>query len=217
LLCALAPTGCRQSCQSEERGAGTASTSAAAPERPEITPLGESAVPLRQFFNATRGRHRFVAFLSPTCPACLDGARAIRSEIVARTSAAHWAIAVVWIPMRPTDDEAALDLAAAGFTGPRVRQFFDGHKRAGWAFARAAFPGFHSPAWDVYLFFGPRAGWDGELPSAPTYRFAQFLGPDRLPLVASDVDEHQRPIPLGPSARLGPLLRERVTALERAR
>lgn len=206
-------TGCRHEDSKEPPVASSASASRA----PRVTPLTGTVAPLQQLFNGARGKRRFIAFLSPTCPACLDGARAVRAELAASIHSDEWSVAIVWIPMRPTDDAEALDRAAGLAASDRVHQFFDGSKLAGRAFGRAAFPGFTSPAWDVYLFYGPDARWVGAQPPTPARRLAQFLGPDRRPTVASELDEDGRPVPLGPGARLGALLRETRLDLERRR
>jgi hypothetical protein len=178
--------------------------------------LDATMAELRDFFEATRGAPRFVAFLSPTCPACQEGARAIRQRIVDANKTRCWAIAIVWIAMRPDDDEQALARASSAAAHPRVRQFFDRDHAAGWAFARAAFPGFRSPAWDVYLFYDATARWEQDEPPAPVAKLAQFLGKDGTATVASDVDADHKPVVAGPGTRLGELLAERLTAIDRA-
>lgn len=99
---------------------------------------------------------------------------------------------------------------------PRVHQFTDPGRHAGLAFARAAYPGFKAPAWDVYLFFDAGARWGSGDPPAPAARLAQFLGPDGAFLVASDVDARNKPISLGSGDRLGALMAERMVQLDGA-
>jgi hypothetical protein len=171
---------------------------------------------LRDFFEATSGSPRFVAFLSPSCPACQQGARAIRQSLVDASKSRCWAIAIVWIAMRPDDDDAALARAASAAAHPQVRQFYDRERAAGWAFARAAFPGVRSPAWDVYLFYEADARWLEDNPPAPTAKLAQFLGKDGSATVASDVDAAHKPVVAGPGERLGELLTERFRAIDAA-
>jgi hypothetical protein len=73
-------------------------------------------------------------------------------------------VAVVWIDILPSDDEAAVTRAATLFDDPRVTQFHDPQRRAGEALAAGLLDA--PPAWDVYLAYGPDAAW-GAAPPAP--------------------------------------------------
>ena len=72
-------------------------------------------------------------------------------------------MAVVWIDILPSDDEAAVTRAAALLDDPRVTQFHDPLRLAGAALADGLLD--EPPAWDVYLFYGPETVWDGAPPA----------------------------------------------------
>lgn len=197
----------------KHRTAPASTTASAARGRgaaPALVSLEPSLEPLRSFFNEAQGKNRLVALLSPSCTECRNGGRLIRQEVLAEAPPDRWAIAIVWIPMRPTDEEHALREAAQEVAHPRIRQYFDAERRAGWACARAAFPAFQAPAWDVFLFWNGAARWQAADPPPPAERLAQFRGPGGKPLVASEIDDSRRPIPLAPSTELGTLLKERT-------
>lgn len=73
-------------------------------------------------------------------------------------------MAVVWIDILPSDDEAAATRAATLFDDPRVTQFHDPQRRAGEALAAGLLDA--PPAWDIYLAYGPDAAW-GAAPPVP--------------------------------------------------
>jgi hypothetical protein len=77
--------------------------------------------------------------------------------------------AVVWLPMLAGDAGADVDPAAAlvpGAPGARVTHFHDPERLVGEAIARSL-GGDGQVAWDIYLFYGPGASWDGETPPTP--------------------------------------------------
>jgi len=180
-----------------------------------IVPVHESLDHLRRWFGAHEGQPRFVTLLSPTCPGCRDGARQVRDRLLAGTLRRKWAFAVVWVPMRPTDTEAALHAASQRFSDTPVRQFYDRNKVAARAFARAIAPRLDAPAWDVFLFYAPDAEWGQGDPPKPKHGLGQYLGPKGEHLVGDGVDTNLRPTRVGTAAELGALLWERAEHLDR--
>jgi|YelNatPaOPRAMG01_1025707.scaffolds.fasta_scaffold00450_21 hypothetical protein len=68
--------------------------------------------------------------------------------------------------MLPGDDFYSARRAAAPMIDERFQHFHDPNRRAGLTIARSL-AGIDKPAWDVYLFYGPRLLWEAS-PPAPT-------------------------------------------------
>ena len=67
-------------------------------------------------------------------------------------------VSLVWIRMLPLDNKATARYRALNLRDPRIRHFFDPHKRVGKAVAQA----FGAPgkvAWDMYMFFSAGVEW----------------------------------------------------------
>ena len=74
--------------------------------------------------------------------------------------------AIVWLPMLAQDAGAQVEPAAALVPDARVAHFHDPERLVGKAIARSL-GGDGEVAWDIYLFYGPEAIWDGETPPRP--------------------------------------------------
>jgi mercuric ion binding protein len=174
-------------CRTQPRGASDASAA-------ELIVLGDSQAALVTAFNASRGKPRFLAILSPTCGLCLHGADSVRAALLDEHADARLELLVVWAPMLPGDDLAAARASSALVRHARVRQFYDPGRRVGSAFRaevfpeavarmRASLPPGHfltrpfatrdpaQPEWDIYLFFGPDSEWAATAP--PPRRFVR--------------------------------------------
>ncbi len=138
----------------------------------------------------------------------------INQALVQNTDTKPWAIAIIWIPMRPADDEQAAQRASRTLTNPRVRHFYDTSLLAGKAFGQATWPQFGKPAWGVYLFYDTKAQWNGPVPPPPAAKLGQFRGPRGQPLIAAEVDALNHPVALGPIGKLEQLLSATVQRLE---
>ena len=81
------------------------------------------------------------------------------------------AVAVVWLPMLPADDERAAQEAAHLVADPRVRHFYDGERRAGRAIAGSLGTDGAAGqiAWDMYLFYDRHARWPAAGAAAPPH------------------------------------------------
>lgn len=127
------------------------------------TDLSESLEPLREEFNQHHDRPRLLAVLSPACPVCLEGAEAIRQEIVV----AHPEIDVllVWVEVLPYDITRNPRRRVELFAGAaQVEQFYDASQKAGVEVSMAVRHTGMGPAWDVYLFYPPGERWQERLP-----------------------------------------------------
>ena len=129
--------------------------------------LGLSLQPLIDHFNAGRGKTRFVAIVSSTCPACVFGAEAVKAAVLDAYPDADIQVSVVWIDMLGSDNEAAALKSSALFgdrPDPRLKQFHDPNQRTGRAFARDLLYEGGGVAWDVYLYYFKDAVWNDTLP-----------------------------------------------------
>jgi len=133
-------------------------------QMPVVTQLKGDIDSLRTAFNADRGTRRFLALLSPTCPACLAGGRAIRDELLAPHDNADVKVTIVWIDMLPTDNHDSAMRAAQMFHDPRVTQFYDPDQIAGDIVGRTMLNPGAGSAWDIYLFYDEVATWNDSPP-----------------------------------------------------
>ena len=69
--------------------------------------LSLSMQPLVDHFNAGRGKPRFVAILSSTCPPCVFGAQAVKASVLDAYPDADIQVSIVWIDMLQSDNEGA--------------------------------------------------------------------------------------------------------------
>ncbi len=138
--------------------------------------LSLSMQPLVDHFNAGRGKPRFVAIVSSTCPACVFGAKAVKASVLDAYPDADIQMSIVWIDMLGSDNEgAALKSSAIFRDEPRVRQFYDPNQRTGRAFARGLLNKGGGVAWDIYLYYDKDALWQDKLPG-PVEWYHQLSG-----------------------------------------
>lgn len=151
-----------------------------------LASLAEGLAPLVADFNGAAGRSRFLAILSPTCPACLHGADAIREAVLTADPSPE--VFIVWAPMLGADDAAAASASAADLVAPRVHQYWDPRRLAGLAFRHDVFPDAaarmkssvppghffapyldsrdpNRPEWDIYMLFDSSTRWNGSAPA----------------------------------------------------
>lgn len=187
-LIALALHGCASP---SEPTCGTAAVGQDTTPR-EVTVLADDLTSLQQAFDAQASRWRVLSLVSPTCSECILGAEAVEQEITSRIGPDELAALVVWIPMLPTDDEAAAHSSATIFPQGRALHFYDSEQSLGWAYARHTFKGFMEralkhlsdddpladsiysradvPQWDLYMLYAPGVKWGSEsAPPLPTH------------------------------------------------
>lgn len=151
---------------------------AAAPVEPAPVSLADGLTPLVEHFNGGRGHARVVALVSPTCPACVFGANAVEQAVLEAYPDAEIQVSIVWIDMLPSDGRVAAFRSSSIFDDPRVKQFHDPARRAGWAIAAGLLEKDAGPAWDVYLFYGDDALWE-DGPPEPVEWYHQLGGARR--------------------------------------
>ena len=167
-----------------------------------LVSLAHGVSPLVSAFNAAKTRPRFLAILSPTCPACVHGAEAVKAAVLPASDAID--VFVVWAPMLEGDDAAAASASSRMLAEPGVLQYWDPARRVGSAFRNDVFadavermkrslPDDHffaqylaerdknQPEWDIYAFFDAGAEWKERAPTPSrwvrqTARFAKGEG-----------------------------------------
>lgn len=89
----------------------------------------DSLQPLKDQFNAHRGKPRFIAVISPTCRYCIEGASAILASLIKGFPGAD--ICIVWIDGVKTDNFAKAKQRAKTIDDARFQHFHDPHRLAG--------------------------------------------------------------------------------------
>ena len=141
--------------------------------------LRDTLEPLIDHFNSGRGKPRFVALLSSTCPACVFGAKAVRESVLNAYPDADIQVSIVWIDMLPSDNEKAASKSSAIFDDPRVKQFYDPDRKSGYAIAKDLLYENAGPAWDIYLYYDKDAQWT-DAPPKPVDWVHQLGGGRRV-------------------------------------
>lgn len=126
--------------------------------------LAVSITPLIDHFNSGKGKSRFVALLSSTCPACVFGARAIKASVLDAYPEADIQVSIVWIDMLPSDNEEAAIKSSSIFDDSRVKQFYDPDRKSGYAIGKDLLNENVGPAWDIYLYYKAEAEWKSKPP-----------------------------------------------------
>lgn len=120
----------------------------------------------------------------------------MQKEIVEAFPAAKLGIYVVWVPMIPTDSEAAARRAATMYKDARIHQYYDPDRLTGIAYSKDlkpdqfrdlvgslpeddplkkhikewfARPPEERPVWDVVYFFGEGVKWTEALPAPSSW------------------------------------------------
>ena len=113
--------------------------------------LHASLEPLLAAFNASRGRARLIAILSPK-----SDAQPLQQILLGDGPSRSAELFVVWSPLAPGDDEAAARVSAERLSHTqRVRQFWDPSRRVRQAFREDE---------NACLFFGGDAEWSAQTP-----------------------------------------------------
>jgi len=140
----------------------------------DVISLADSPDALLEWFNAGRGRPRFMAILSSTCAACIAGAVAVRETMLGVPTGDGIDVGIVWVDILAGDGAASARRASALFGESQVAQFHDPAGRVGQLIADRLVK--HPPAWDMYLFFDRESAWL-DAPPRPSEWFHQ-LGPE---------------------------------------
>lgn len=138
---------------------------------------------LKEAFNRARSFIRMLAVISPTCPECRAGDRAVRNVFKTKKSEKLRGF-IVWIPMLPADTAAVACAQAGSWNDKRLLlQGWDAGCAIGGMFSKTL--KLTRTAWDIYLIYAPGLIWEGELPPAPSFWMHQ-LRPD------SGADQNRR-------------------------
>jgi hypothetical protein len=133
--------------------------------KPYQVPGNTSAV-VRAAFNADAGKVRVLMLVSPTCGMCLRGASEVSEQLWKGANSKDAAMYVVWVPRlgaRETNVSSATRVVAASW----AQQYWDGSDLLGEQYKQVL--GWSGNAWDVYMLYGPKARWMGNLPPAPDF------------------------------------------------
>jgi len=138
-----------------------------------IINLENSLESLKERFNTDRGKIRFLALFSPTCPLWRDkGARAVHENVFANFPAADISASIVWIPILAEDTYDAALPSVTFLNDSRIQHFYDHRKATGKSIADSVgWAG--NIAWDIYLFYRPDAEWR-QTPPKPAYWMHQL-------------------------------------------
>jgi hypothetical protein len=128
----------------------------------------DSLQPLKDHFNAHRGKPRFIAVISPTCRYCIEGANAIRASLIKGFPGADMSMSIVWIDGVKTDNVEKAKRRAKTLDDARCQHFHDPNRLAGKAIAKML-GGEGKIAWDIYLFFGKNSRWMNRPPLPLSY------------------------------------------------
>ena len=97
----------------------------------------------------------------------MQGARATQEAILRGFPRADVSASIVWTRMLPLDNHLTARRQAGQIADPRVRHFYDPHRRVAKALGDSlGAPG--KPWWDVYLFYAAGSEW-GEHPPTPVH------------------------------------------------
>jgi hypothetical protein len=155
-------------------------------QQQSLPPLDQKLDPLRTRFNQDVGKVRLIVIVDPTCPPCRWGASEIQKQVLETIPSDRLAVYVVWIPVLNFQDEATLQKnglkESTRVPDPRAIHYIDPYGFSGKQFSPVLNFPYHSPAWDVYLAFGPEVRWDDRVPSPTDWMF-QGEGFDRARLL----------------------------------
>ncbi|MGC1783802.1 MAG: hypothetical protein WA708_14865 [Acidobacteriaceae bacterium] len=128
--------------------------------------LGNSTAIVRATFNADAGKVRVLMLVSPTCGVCLRGASEVSQQLSKAENGKGAAVYVVWVPRlgaREKDVSSATRVVATSW----ANQYWDGDDLLGAQYKQVL--GWSDNAWDVYMLYGPKAQWTGNLPPTPGF------------------------------------------------
>lgn len=128
--------------------------------------VGSSPSAVRAAFNADVGKVRVLMLVSPTCGACLQGASEVSEQIAEINHGKDVPLYVLWVPRRG-GLEKDVPSATRVVADSSARQYWDGSDLLGAQYKQVL--GWRGNAWDVYLLYGPKAQWQGDLPPSPDF------------------------------------------------
>jgi hypothetical protein len=126
---------------------------------------GDSVAAVRAAFNADACKVRVLMVVSPTCGACLHGASEVSAQMAGIDEGQTVPLYVLWVPRRGRREK---DVPAASrvIADRSAHEFWDGNDLLGIQYKQVL--GWRGNAWDVYMLYGPKAKWNGNLPPRQT-------------------------------------------------
>ena len=128
--------------------------------------VGNTSAAVRSAFNADTGKVRVMIVVSPTCGACLEGASEVSQQVAAINQGKTVPLYVLWVPRRG-GQEKDVPNATRIVADSSAHEFWDGNDLLGIDYKQVL--GWRGNAWDVYMLYGPKAQWNGDLPPAPDF------------------------------------------------
>jgi hypothetical protein len=128
--------------------------------------VGDTSAVVRTAFNADAGKVRVVMVVSPTCGACLEGASEVSEQVAGINQGKTVPLYVLWVPRRG-GQEKDVPNATRVIVDASGHEFWDGNNLLGVQYRQVL--GWRGNAWDVYMVYGPKAQWNGDLPPVPDF------------------------------------------------
>ena len=107
---------------------------------------------------------------------CLRGASEVQEQLLAKNDDSRLRAYVVWQPMLGGQETHVPD-ATRIVTDERASQYWDGPGSTLRSYRSVL--SLAEPAWDIYMVYGPKARWQGDLPPEPAYWMHQLGERDR--------------------------------------
>jgi hypothetical protein len=132
--------------------------------------VGNTAAAVKAAFNADAGKVRVLMVVSPTCGDCLKGASEVSEQVAGINQGKTVPLYVLWVPRRG-GREKDVPAATRVVADSSAHEFWDGNDLLGICYKQVL--GWRGNAWDVYMLYGPKAQWSGDLPPAPDFYMHQ--------------------------------------------
>jgi hypothetical protein len=130
------------------------------------TVVGDSVAAVRVAFNADAGKVRVLMVVSPTCGECLKGASEISEQVADVNQGKTVPLYVVWVP-RSGGRQKDVPAATRVIADTSAHEFWDEDNLFGMQYKQVL--GWRGNAWDVYMVYGPKVQWTGDLPPTPDF------------------------------------------------
>lgn len=134
-------------------------------EQPKEVQLHEvnSLKEFQKEFNQDKGKKRLLVLLSPTCPMCVNGAKWIEEEVLAKYPDEEIEVYAVWFKMIPTDRKSRWKEEL--LNDERTTHYWDEGRKLGRWISENVEGCHHLGAvdWDAYYLFDEDAEWNDTL------------------------------------------------------
>lgn len=131
-------------------------------------------------FNADKGFVRVLVILAPSCVTCLNGAREMQEQVLAKVQDPRIKAYIVWTNAYGTDDPALAKQGAQFVHDKRARNYWDAKTEISLDFGRVVKVPRDAPlAYDVYYLYRPGALY-GEAAPEPVDYWHQILEDKRF-------------------------------------